>query len=178
MKKTDKDIKKELEEIAPSLAKLKDTGPDFTVPKDYFQNLTDDILSKIGREAATGSKQEKRPPGLWEQISAWMATLFKPQFAMGLAAGVLLMIAAFFVFQTEISNKESVVVQGDLTEAEIADYVALHIDDFDAELLIGLFDDLDDPAIYPSIELEDQELEEAVEDVLNEMDLQDLEELL
>lgn len=73
------DIRKELEEIAPFLAKL-DNKMAFKVPKGYFEELPDNVLETVSPLAALKQKQAfKVPANYFESLPDLVLERVKPQ---------------------------------------------------------------------------------------------------
>ena len=170
----------EMEELSPTLRNLKEKGTGFTVPADYFEGLTDELLQTLHAPPAASAPADhksKNRPGLdWlRQMSSY---LFQPQFALGLACGAALIAVAVYLFSPVAQAPEAPFAEGSLTEDEIAEYISVNIDDFDTDLIIKFLGDGVEDAFSPIRDMQDQELEEAVDGFLDDLDIQELKELL
>lgn len=152
MKKDTDSLRKELEQEAPFLARLKDKPDGLSTPEGYFSQLRQDVLSRIEAE---------KTRSLWPRLA--------------IAASVVTLIgAAVFLFRPAPSAPEPAVA---LTAEELHQYIADNIDEFDLELLLPYAAgsqgswmedaDFDDPA-----------MQQYMNELLDEIDLETLEELL
>ncbi len=117
--KKDKNILKELEELAPRLSKLKKEQAD-DVPHHYFEALPEKIFDKIRKE------EEKIPA--WR---VWLAQAFQPKLrvAYAIAAAVVL---GLFIMNSQNVNPESLEMQfAELSEQDLNNYVLANLEDFD-----------------------------------------------
>ena len=172
----EKDIKKELEEISPFLAGL-DKKQDFKVPVNYFENLQDEIWEKVRPQQVVVQEKQVSPTWL-EQVEAFIASLFQPRMALAMASVLVLLTAGWFFLQDTEGTSLPLAEENPLFE-EASDYLAQHLDDFDAELLLQL--ELDDEELsqvgessFPGVE----ELDDFFDEMLDEVDMDDLEQLL
>ena len=168
--KPNNDIRKELEEISPFLAKLKDKKEGFEVPKDYFSTLADDIMEKC--LPVEGIK--KVPPSknrFWDWLDNLLTPLMQPRYAMALSSLVFVVFFAIYLWPSVQDNAEIVAGQ-DVTREEVLTYVTDNLEDFDLELLAELDVEIDYNDLF---ELNEQELEEYInENVLDQMTLEEL----
>lgn len=115
----------ELEDKAPSLALLKGQLSRPEVPDGYFSGLPDAVLGRA-RAQQTGSPpaQPKKIRQLWARLAV--------------AATVALLLAAGGYWWTQLNRATTDGTLADLEElstAEISDYIAANIDDFDGLIL-------------------------------------------
>lgn len=158
MKKDAESLRKELEQEAPFLARLKDQPEGLSTPDGYFDQLRQDVLARIEAEKA-------RPRG--KTRSLW------PRLAIA-ASVVALIGAAVFLFRPAPPAPEPAAA---LTAEEVHQYIADNIDEFDLDLLLPYAAgsqgtwmedaDFDDPA-----------MQQYMNELLDEIDLETLEELL
>ncbi len=168
------DIRKELEELSPFLAQLKDKNEGFEVPKNYFNSLTDSIMEQCQvEEVPEATPQAKK--GWMNWLDSWLTHLFQPRYVMAFASLLLVVFSFFFLLPTEDSSTE-VAFSETISREDAMVYVADNLEDFDLELLAEL--ELDVNA-RDFIELDEAEVEEYInENVLDDLDETSLEELL
>lgn len=161
MKKDSDALRKELEETAPFLAHLKEKPDGLSVPDGYFEQLPRSVLERIADEDAASVR---RISPIWFRAAAAASVI--------LLAGV-----AVFLFrpaQPEYSP-ESVA----LTADEVHQYITLHIDDFDLDLLLQFADNgTGHSGWFEDTGLEDPEMKQYMDELLDDIDLETLEELL
>lgn len=153
MKKDSEALKKELEQEAPFLARLKDQEVVPSAPEGYFRQLQEEVMGKVTARPAV------RP--LWLRFAA-------------AASIVVLAGVAIFLFRPAPASQDTA-----LTAEEMHQYISQNIDEFDLDLLLpfaaasvnrgGWMEDagFDDPA-----------MQEYMNELLDEIDLETLEELL
>ena len=163
-------ILKELQDIAPELAKFKQEGrgTGFQVPPGYFRDLNRVMMKEI---------QEELPPSAGSTRSSWWAPitqvfqqLLQPQPAIALAS-ITLLIAIGIWFGPSNSSLEVDTPKLALNNEELEAYVLANLDEFETDLLIE---------VYAETFLEEEEepiTEENLEEILQEMDDEDFEEL-
>lgn len=159
-----KEIQEELEQIAPTLAKLQ-PQQEGDVPYLYFEGLADKIIDKAAVE------QSDSVP-LLSRIWTW---LVQPQ--VGLALCSLMLVASIFLVSNNTSSYPAEVV-ADLQPSEINTYITQNIEDFDEDTFLAmqiegaLFDD------FLMEDLNDNEFDQLLEDVLEDIDENLLEDFL
>lgn len=168
------DIQKELAELSPKLRQIKEKGAGFKVPDNYFKQLPDDLLQQLAAEAAPSKAVQ---PHWLDQLLAPIIWILQPRYAMALASGLILIVAAYFLLRPQAVDE--VFVQ-DLTETEISNYIADNIEDFDLNLLIeagGVELDMVPEVTSPEAPIE-EELDEYLDEIIEDLDLDELEDLL
>ena len=148
--KTNKDIEKELEGLAPNFSKLKKENP-FGKPHNYFDEMQAAVFDQI---------TEQPRPSVWTVLMEKVNQLFSPQLAMAIA-GVAIVIAAFFFLSKE-DNSMDQLVSADTSMIEA--YIAANIEEFDSELLIDLALEEDIDFSTPENISQDELLDELMED--------------
>jgi hypothetical protein len=93
-----KKIQKELEEIAPLLANLKEQPEGYTVPKHFFNNMRIDIMNKVQTEALP-VEMPKTP--WWAVILGQIQSLLQPKMAIGFATLLLAFVGVFYFFKPD-----------------------------------------------------------------------------
>lgn len=169
MKRKD-EIRKELEEIGSEFHLPEKEG--FSVPHNYFEQLSEDILEQVGTQPQVA---QQGSPSWSERIDQWLAILFQPQFALATVA--ILLVAGFILWNNSpttegIEPTEIALVDDTLSDEEIQNYIVANIDDFDLEALASdeliTFTDLNEEELY----------DDYIDELIEEMDETDLEDLL
>ncbi len=162
------DMKKEKmdrESLPPFLEEIRKDNP-FKTPHNYFRELPDEIMERVG-EVQRSRTETGRSRDWWK---SWIIGVrLQPAWAMA----IIIVIAGVFLVQ--IPQPGSVPVGGNLTSGEIAEYVQLHIDDFeesdfyqaDAIEMDLLGETLESGAIDPILE-----------DIMDDLDLETLQRVL
>ena len=162
--KNKKAIQDELKDIAPSLAKLRETGDGFSVPDNYFEFLTESMLeqAKLVPQPTVPKKEEHKQP--------WYAFLFTPQLLGGLATVCILLGATMFLLDRSSKGGELI----DISADEAVAYISNHLDEFETTLFIqdDFLGDINE------VDLDDLELDQYLEENIEEIDDAILEELL
>ena len=165
MKEKD-EIRKELEELAPGLSKIKREQP-FQVPPTYFKELSEEILEKARRQP-TG-------PVWLNSLSEWMGSLLTPQrLAWQLAAIAVLVVAGIWIIRSnqQVDDLPNI---ADLSVEEMQDYVSNNVGEFDVDILLE-----ESNLTYIDVPLLDSTAieQEYLDEILDDLDLDDLEKLL
>lgn len=156
----------ELREIAPELADIDRQNP-FRVPPGYFRELPDRIMARIAEE----ERQPVRGTWLDRQIDLVVRILRHPQYALALASLTIVLAVAAVMW---LPNGEDAVAL-DITTEEAFAYVMNNIDSYEAYDLMAL-----DPSMtfaeVDLMDLEQSEVDEALEIILDDIDDATLEE--
>lgn len=157
-------IKRELEEIAPFLAKIKAQDQDngFRVPPDYFKQLTANVLAAVEEEAAEHSTKRTYT---WSWVQARWNALWRPQLAYAFASIACLLCIGLWLFKP-------VKAQPDLAfnKEELEAYVIANINDFDTDLLMEAYSEASIDAL-DAAEIEGPVLmEDSLEEIIQQMD--------
>ncbi len=171
MKKEKNNIRKELEELSPLLAGLKNKSepPPFQTPEHYFHQLTHQVMEQVKLEP--NPHGPKKTP---DAAGAWWRRLLNPRLATAFAAAVVLLVAAVWLWQAQSGPDEAVAAE--LTTEEMDRYVSVNIDEYELEWLLetaSVEGELPAAATPP-----EEALDEYLDDILEEMELEELEELL
>ncbi|MEO6037824.1 MAG: hypothetical protein ABIQ93_05370 [Saprospiraceae bacterium] len=180
----------ELRDISPLLRDLKRPGDGLRTPEGYFDDLEDQVF---GRLEAMGSR---RPAPGWQATRGgqWIHRLLRPRVLTAIAAGLALLVAAFWFFKSrsvlEQSSTLAQVTLPELSEEDIETYVLENVYEFDTEQLAALPPaESADPGIEPPAPnpaqhrskrqqaLDDLHPED-LDNLLNELSDEDLEKLL
>jgi len=171
MKKND--VKKELEELSPLLAKIKAREPEHEVPENYFEALPDQVWEQI--KLMPQPERAPAQPSWWERVQAALQQLMQPRMAVGLATFAVLIVAGTY-FLRPAATRDDPFAQ--LTAEEVTAYMAQNADEFDPQLLMEAMGEQSDMSILSGSEFNDEEIEQLLDEVIEEMDNQSLEDLL
>lgn len=164
--KPDKDIKKELEEISPLLAKLKKEQSQPELPANFFNNLQVDVIQELRPEFEKPSTTfvEK---GIFVRLIEWVR---KPQVAMAFGVSLLLIGVVFFIINQQTFPPQD--PWANLSDESILEYLDENIDDFEAVSLMEISEE-EEEVIFDT-ELDDNLIDQYLEDNLNQIDESDL----
>lgn len=163
-------IKAELEDLAPTLAKLKaeNTDSGFQVPPNYFRQLSADILTEVQASAP-------KPADYWyHRMSRQLSSLLQVRPAFALASIILLILAGTWFLRTDPLNRNDLPELA-LNSEELEAYVLAHIEDYDTDLLIDIYTAEEEGKTAESTE--SPLLEENLDQLLLEMDEEEFESL-
>ena len=135
------EIRKELEEIAPKLARIQRPSETPEVENTYFHHLRIDVLNEVKAREAARIRPVRR--GWWTYLSLPK----KPALVMMAASLALLVVAVFWLWPT---HEEPDVLAGIETD-ELYAYIEENIDEFELSELVeagilsqrSLFDDVE-----------------------------------
>ena len=151
------EVKAELAEISPFLAKMKDQNEGFKVPEGYFAKQQSEILSKLAMTAEAPTTFATLP----KKGSMLQATWFK----LAMAASVVGLVA-FATFYLYLGQAKSSNELADLSQDEISNYISVNLDDFEEDMLIknsaALFEA---PTNFIKTEDIDRYLKESIDDL-------------
>ncbi len=119
--KKDKNIKKELSELSPLLAKMKEETASDAAPENYFHLLENSIMEQVALESTPVLQTTTG-----QQVSVWQR-LFSPFGAAGLATLLLVAGAFLFLQKQTVTTAEGGSFDSafaELTDAEIFNYLA------------------------------------------------------
>ncbi|MCF8238104.1 MAG: FUSC family protein [Saprospiraceae bacterium] len=140
------EIRKELEEIAPRLARLQRPEDVPPVEGNYFHNLRVDVLQNY-RERLTHPKSRRESSGWWSFLSLPK----RPAMAIAFASVAMLLVTVFWLWPAQVEEDAFAELKTD----EIYAYIEENIDDFEVELLMqsgltthgSLFEDVDEDGL-------------------------------
>ncbi len=171
-----KEIKEELEKISPFLADLK-KEQNFKVPTNYFNDLEEDLWKQVRPQPTTETTVVPKKNWL-EQIELALASLFQPRLALSLAS-LLLMLTAGWYFMQQPTDVSGSLADNLPSLEEASDYLAEHIDDFDADLLMQLELGEEELSQISENSFDDEESSDSYfDEMLDDLDKDDLEQLL
>lgn len=172
----DKNIKSELEELAPLLSKL-DKKEGYQVPFNFFEKLEEEVLEEV----------LPKPNSTLEQAStnerrSWRAIFgLQPAYRFGVALAsiaVLVVIAWQFIGPSETETPGFASIWEEVSLSEVEEYVVSNIEDFDLEELD--FQPVGEVNILDGVDLDLEDLDEYIEaeDIFENIDESTLNELL
>lgn len=172
--KNKNELRDELEELSPFLAKQWEQGEGFKVPKDYFRSLPEEVLKKVREEQPTVAEPQRN----WlDDLAMFFQSLLQPRYAVAIASVAVLVIAGVLLFdgtdQVGVDVPQIASVE-EIPDEALENYLTENIDDFSTDLLEEHFAE-GNMGHLPGLELED--MEQYLDDALDDMDLDDLEEL-
>lgn len=162
----EKEIVKELKELSPFLANIREEPTGFKVPENYFDYLSASIMEQVKLEPNSDPIEQ---PIINEP---WYSFLFNRQSLAGLATFTVLLVGALFLLNQPI--KENGLAE--ISSEEATDYIASHLDEFETALFIDT--DLLDEISEVEFEFGEQEVNQFLEDNIDELDAATLEQLL
>jgi len=172
----DKNIKSELEELAPFLAKL-DKKEGYQVPFNFFEKLEEEVLEEVLPKPNSTARQAPT-----HERRSWRAIFgLQPAYRFGVAlasVAVLVVIGWQFLGSSENATQEFTSIWEEVSLTEVEEYVVSNIEDFDLEEL-----DLQPEGelkVLDGIQLDLEDLDEYLdaEDILENIDENTLNELL
>lgn len=176
MKNNKKEIQEELENLAPSLSKLKKEEV-FDVPEDYFSQLPDQILNQIDFSKNKTIIETVSTPATssWlDLLTERLAIFFQPKMVVGFAMMIILGVVSFFILNDE---NESDPFVAELTSGELENYIEANIDDFEIQELLNVLGN-EERLSLTEIEIEEEDLDGYLEEIIDDIDASDLEEFL
>jgi hypothetical protein len=176
--KRKEDIRKELEELSPFLAKLKKEKDGFEVPVDYFQGLSDQIMDRIKAEEQPAPQASPATPAWVTQVKQAIQWLVQPQYALAIASVAILLVAGWWWNQSNTLRPSSDALFAELSQEDILNYIDQNIENFGTELVTAVEQSPGTQDILPAVPLEEEAVEEYLDEILNELNDEELEELL
>ncbi len=152
----------ELKDIAPGLSKMK-SSEGYSVPPVYFKELQDKVMGQIHAE------QHTEPAGSW--LIDIVRQYFQPRYAFAMATVTIIIVAAL-VFRNG-GNDTSILAS--ITSEDAYEYVYGHISEYETMDLYTLADT--ENAEYVLDVFSDDELNFAIDALLEDIDSESLEEL-
>lgn len=176
------EIKKELEELSPFLAKLKAKEDPFNVPSNYFDNLADQVMAQIKEEEEVAApKVVSQPTPSWiDRLIEQLQLLLQPQYALQLASVAILLAAGAYFFwpSSSISPGNIDEIAANISEDELIQYVQHNIDDFEVSQFVDAGIQEVNFDLFLETEINSEEMDQLMDDLLEDLDESSLEELL
>lgn len=173
--KNQDDIKKELQELSPLLAKLKEKEKPLEAPENYFDALPDQIWEQI--KLMPQPERAQPQPGWRERTLLGLQTLLQPKVAIGLATFIVLIVAGVFIIKPGVKDHSEDLFAG-LSAEEVTAYMSQNIHEFDTDLLIDAASAYPDMSIFMGSEFDDTEIDQLLDEVVKDLDDETLEKLL
>ncbi len=98
-----KELHKELEDLSPWLAEMKEQPEGYTVPNHFFNNMRVDIMNKVKNEQIP-IPAEPIASSRWSNIAIVLKNLWQPRIAIGFASVFVLFGAVYFFKGNEKIN--------------------------------------------------------------------------
>ncbi len=170
----DQELRQELERLAPTLHRLKQTKPT-PPPPGYFEALPDEVLRRIRAEEASGllrreglaAKQASGARHGW--LRAW---LWRPAWALAVVVAVLAVGLLQWWYH---SDEAAASPLAGLSAEELQAYVEGRLDEFGEELLLEVAPQ-DERAL--TLPLDERALDAIDEELIEELSVDELEQLL
>ncbi|TAK44932.1 MAG: hypothetical protein EPO28_04255 [Saprospiraceae bacterium] len=179
--KNQDELREELKELLPFLSRIQGKDEGFSVPKNYFKTLPDEVMKRIASDIAP-TRQQKN----WmDEITLFIAALRQPRYAVALATAAVLLVAGFWMFNRDSGTRAAspdlaAVALEDISYDALYSYIATNIEDIDNDLILDAqkFETAEKPLQHLAPRPGEEEMEEYLDDVIDEIDLKDLEDLL
>ncbi len=175
MKRPDEDIRKELEQLAPHLLKMKEQGDVFRLPEGYFQRMQKEVLEKV---QAGSQPVAAKNIGWLDRLLEPFQFLFQPRWALSLATiALLITLGAVWLYQNQPATESALSVELAKLDPESLDaYIQANLHEFDTETLLEFASNQEN---QPNFEdLTPEELDQYLDEAIQEMDAETLKELL
>lgn len=146
----DKNIHKELEDLSPFLAKMKDKEETIEMPDNYFHYLENSVMQQVQLE-----NTPVLPTNEGVSIPFW-SHFFSRRVIMSLASVVLLIIAGVYLNETKTDISNDALQFADLTDTEILNYLTDNAEGLD---IYSLSDLDEDASILDMIDLGEEDVD-------------------
>ncbi|MEM6967346.1 MAG: hypothetical protein AAF573_21460 [Bacteroidota bacterium] len=175
MKNNKQEIQAELEQLAPSLAKIKKQEP-FEIPDQYFATMQKEVMSQlnIAEDKLAGSSQPTAQTSWVDQLWEKLSLILQPKVAVGFGVFVLLAVATFFVLDMASGDNMSL---ANISVEEAETYVLTHIQDFEEDELLDLVVGIDVEDIS-NVNFTEETIDEYMDEILDDFSEEELEDLL
>lgn len=170
------EIKEELKGLSSMLYELKEQDSPFQVPEGYFKQFQEDLLDQLKEPAGQTSKGRSfwNFPKLLDQVG-W---LLQPRTALALSSVLVVLVAAWFLFRTNITPSGQDLSFAALSIEEIQDYIDNNLDDFDEETVKEVAQDDQNIQMISPNAIDSEELDRYLDEMIEDIDLHELEEIL
>lgn len=176
MKERDK-ILEELKGLSGKLANMQGTGDGYSVPKDYFKKLPDEVLGRIRRESRVAEKINWK-----ERLESLLYSFSQPRYVMVLATAIILVVAGIFLLNREpvtIESPIAIVQIENISDEALFSYVSDNIREFDREMLVNHSKtESNMKALQQITKPSAEEMDQYLDDILDDIELEDLQEIL
>jgi len=169
---SEKDTQKELEELAPNLARLRKQQPEdgFSVHPSYFRELEQSVLNEVHRQPATKRRFD------WSGILSWLLVGPRPVIALTTLA---LALAALWYLSAPAPESNLFAGSSEVAAEELRAYVHENLDDFSPGFILEVAEQ--DMAFETDLSLDDlseEEIDILLDEYLEELDQETLEDIL
>ncbi|MGB0863978.1 MAG: hypothetical protein ACPG19_05950 [Saprospiraceae bacterium] len=178
MRENQDNIHKELKEIAPFLAQIRQKETKLEAPNGYFNHLEDNILACIKAEeetqnwSSTSLKANEATPQNWLlAIKKW---LLRPSVGIGFA--MILIVSIFSIIWSNSQSSDAILMA--VSEIEATEYIHENIDQFSETLILESVIGEDWTTIEISDEIEIDFDKYIEDDLIDELDSELINELL
>jgi len=156
----EENIKKELEELSPLLAKLKAKKNKTEIPKNYFAYLENSVMQQVELEPTPVLQTTVGTTvPLWSHFFSWRGM-------MTFASVILLVLVGLFGGQRQALEESTVLQFADLTDAEILSYLTDNAEELD---VYSLEVEAEENSALDMIEFEEGEADYFLEDVTTDV---------
>lgn len=148
----DKDIRKELEGIAPGLSKLEKRQPE-DVPYGYFERSKKEILLAIQAD------RDLKSQGFRGRLIVMIQNLSRPAVSVpvGIAATILIAVGVWFQLPTGASSETNMISAQEISSQAALSYVENRLYEFEPEQLAMSMDEEELDALFEEILMEEFE---------------------
>lgn len=167
---TTKKIQEELTELSPLLAARKKENP-YRVPKDYFVQLEEEVISQIQPSGVADSVGTKN---IFDPLVEFVRQVFAARHGWQLAGltAMLLGVAVFIFNQNNLASSTDIMASVD--EEEVNNYIINHIDEFDVDFLTDYMLEEEIDVDEVQLDLNDEEMDELLDEILDEMEFDEM----
>ncbi len=170
-------IRDELKLLAPKLTSLHGKNEGFSVPKDYFKNLPDELIERIRQD------MPDQPEVHWyDKLLNLSSTFIKPRYALALAAVlVLITVGIWFLTNPGATQTAAPLVQiEEISDEALFTYVSDNIRDFDRDLLVSqsVKEGEEVKPLQQITKPSTEEMEQYLDGIIDDLDMDDLQEIL
>lgn len=163
------DIRKELDELAPRLSRLKKENP-FQVPEYYFQGLPDKVLERVKNEPQSWTER------LENGLNRTFALIFRPRYALTFATClVVLAVSVGFLKNRQTAVTPAAPRLSQIPTEAIDSYILTNFDDYELVAFNGNGIDLSSTVPQPMIpaDISDEELNDYLHNAIDNQTLEE-----
>lgn len=137
------EIQKELEAIAPNLAKVEKKNP-FKVPANYFSAFPDEMMEKIKALEQAEPAVKSQPVSsqtnwlkeLENRLDEWLAWIFQPKPVYALASVTAVLLVSVYVFKFTGTETDPLDQLAEISTEEIDAYILDNMFLFDEDIIV------------------------------------------
>lgn len=161
-------LEEELREVAPFLSKMKKEGDGFTIPKNYFSNLADEIIEQVSIDNQEVVVAKVANRNWLADILNSLNWLLQPRPAMAFGSLLLLVFAGFFLMNLPTESEKSISLS-DISLEELEIYFEENMEEYDTEILV----EGNEKLLENGLENEN-DLDRYFDEIIEESELEDL----